>query len=88
MTVKIIRDTDDSFEREKTKMFCEELEKQKPKTKENQLRNAFNRILESHLRDIGTLDDMCSIYVIFGSHIKDITEELLKEVSIRVYIKG
>ena len=54
----------------------------------NELRNAFNRILEGHLDDIGTMEDLGGVYVIHENALKNITEALLKEVSIRVYIKG
>jgi len=63
--------------------MSESLRKQKPETKTNQLRNSFNAILESHLEDIGTLEDMQSVYIIPECAIKRITEQLLWEVSIR-----
>ena len=49
----------------------------------NELRNAFNRIFQDHLDDIGTFEDLGGVYVIHEYSLKDMTEELLKEVSIR-----
>ncbi|MBU0962277.1 MAG: hypothetical protein KKD48_00035 [Nanoarchaeota archaeon] len=57
-------------------------------TKKEQLRKVFSKILNDHLYDISTIEDMQSVYVINEYAIKNIVEELLKEISIRFYIKG
>ena len=55
---------------------------------ENQLRNAFNCVLESHLMETDGIRGHSSDYVIPEISLANITEELLEEVSIRIYIKG
>lgn len=57
-----------------------------PSTKEIALSIAFGRVLKNHLDDIGTLEDMQSVYVIPECAINRIVPELVKEVSLRVYI--
>ena len=57
-----------------------------PNKKEVALAVAFGKILKSHLEDIGTLEDMQSVYVIPECAINRIVPELLREVQIRVYI--
>ena len=57
-------------------------------TKINELRNAFSRIFRNHLDDVGTYDDMQSVYVIPESATDTMIKELLYEVSIRFYTGG
>ena len=56
--------------------------------KEMAMTIAFGRVLKNHLDDIGTLEDMQSVYVIPECAINRIVPELIKEVSLRVYIGG
>ena len=52
-------------------------------TKEEQLREAFREILECNTQNEFTPD-----YKVLTESIEDIVTELLREVSIRFYIKG
>lgn len=58
-------------------------EAKKGLTKEKQLEIVFKTILGGHLNDIGTLEDMQSVYVIPECAIKNIVKELLAEVKIK-----
>jgi len=85
---KVIRSGEKNFEEEKAKRLeiptSDMQEAKKGLTKEEQLRLIFKKILDSHLNDIGTLEDMQSVYIIPECAIKNIVKELLLEVKKRV----
>lgn len=54
----------------------------------NQLRNAISRIMKDYTHDIGTFEDMQSVYVIHERNFDVIKELILNEVRIRFPIAG
>lgn len=84
---KVIKDTDEEFEFEKTKMFLENLPKQ-PSVKREQLAKAFKKILSDFMLNTAkthfvNLDEHCLLI-----DIDRLANKLLYEVSTRVYIGG
>jgi len=71
--MKIIRSGDKNFEEEKAKMF-------RPLDKEEQLRRVFKHLLSALILEVESGKDKIKL-------TEEYTNILLKEVSIRVYIK-
>ena len=83
MKVKVIRSGEKGFEEEKAEMF-KDVQAKKGLTKKEQLRIAFIQILEINSREHTAIDGE---RVLIGS-IENITNGLLKEVTIRVNLGG
>ena len=60
----------------------------KREEKINQLRNAISRIMSDYTHDIGTLEDLRSIFVIHERNYDVVKELILNEVKIRFPIAG